>query len=112
MRYETIRTSVNIVAQWLARWTRFSVVKDSIPTTGRVVIALGKQFTYISLVHPSAKQVPGQRLLFVWLVGWFLNVLVNYKVILRTGPKTERLTILRAATRETELRDHDFCLSS
>ena len=27
------------------------------------------------------------------------------------GPKTERLTILRAATHETELGDHDFCLS-
>ena len=29
----------------------------------------------------------------------------------RTGPKTERLTILRAATQETEWGDHDFCLS-
>ena len=29
----------------------------------------------------------------------------------RTGPKTERLKILRAATHETELGDHDFCLS-
>ena len=27
------------------------------------------------------------------------------------GPKTERLTILRAATHETQLGDHDFCLS-
>ena len=43
------------------------------------------------------------------LVGWFLNVLVNYQVISRTGPKPERLTILRAATHETELGD--FCLS-
>ena len=34
---------------------------------------------------------------------WFLNVLVNYKAISRTGPKTERLTILRAATHEREL---------
>ena len=49
--------------------------------------------------------------LFVSLFGWFLNVLVNYKVISRTGPKTERLTILRAATHETELGDHDLCLS-
>ena len=46
-----------------------------------------------------------------WLVGWFLNVLVNYWVISRTGPKTERLTILRATTHETELGHHDFCLS-
>ena len=45
------------------------------------------------------------------LFVWSLNVLVNYKVISRTGPKTERLTILRAATHETELGDHDFCLS-
>ena len=45
------------------------------------------------------------------VVGWFLNVLVNYKVISRTGPKTERLTILRAATHETALGDYDFCLS-
>ena len=27
------------------------------------------------------------------LVGWLLNVVVNYWVISRTGPKTERLTI-------------------
>ena len=45
------------------------------------------------------------------LFVWFLNVLVNYEIISRTGPKTERLTIVRAATRETELGDHDFCLS-
>ena len=31
--------------------------------------------------------------------------------ISRTGPKTERLTILRTATHETERGDHDFCLS-
>ena len=47
----------------------------------------------------------------IWLVGWFLNVLVNNYVISRTGPKTECLTILRADTHETELGDHDFCLS-
>ena len=45
------------------------------------------------------------------LFVWFLNVLVNYKAISRTGPKTERLTILRAATHESELGDHNFCLS-
>ena len=45
------------------------------------------------------------------LFVWFLNVLVNYQVISRTGPKTEHLTILRAATHETELGDHDLCLS-
>ena len=47
----------------------------------------------------------------VWLFVWFLNVLVNYYAISRTGPKTERLTTLRAYTHETQLGDHDFCLS-
>ena len=46
----------------------------------------------------------------VWFV-WFLSVLVNNLAISRTRAKTERLTILRAATHETELGDHDFCLS-
>ena len=32
-------------------------------------------------------------------------------IISRTGPKTEGLTILRAATHDTELGDYDFCLS-
>ena len=49
--------------------------------------------------------------LFVWLVGWFLNSLINNLAISRTDPKTECLTILHAATHETELGDHDFCLS-
>ena len=49
------------MAQWLARRTRDPVVAGSIPTTAHVVIALGKQFTYISSVHPSAKRVPGYR---------------------------------------------------
>ena len=51
----------NSVAQWLARRTRDPAVAGSIPTTAHVVIALGKQFTYISSVHPSAKWVPGYR---------------------------------------------------
>ena len=60
----------------------------------------------------SWRQLP-QLIIFeiFFLFGWFLNVLVNYQVISRTGPKTERLTILRAATHETELGDHDFYLS-
>ena len=43
------------VAQWLACWTSDPAVSGPIPTTAPVVIALGKQFTYISSVHPSAK---------------------------------------------------------
>ena len=49
------------MAQWLARPTRDPAVAGSIPTTAHVVIALGKQFTYISSAHPSAKWVPGYR---------------------------------------------------
>ena len=40
-----------------------------------------------------------------------LNILFNNFAISRTSPKTECLTILRAATHETELGDHDFCIS-
>ena len=42
---------VGSVAQWLARRTRDPAVAGSIPITGHVVIALGKQFTYISSVQ-------------------------------------------------------------
>ena len=49
------------VAQSLACRTRDPAVAGSIPITAHVVIALGKQFTYISSVHPSAKWVPGYR---------------------------------------------------
>ena len=41
--------------------TRDPAVAGSIPTTAHVVIALGKQFTYISSVHPSAQWIPGYR---------------------------------------------------
>ena len=50
-------------------------------------------------------------MVILFCLVWFHNVLGNYKVIPRTGQKTERLTILRAATHETELGNHDFCLS-
>ena len=49
------------VGQWLARWICDPAVVGLIPTTSHVVIALGKQFTYISSVHQSAKWVPGYR---------------------------------------------------
>ena len=47
----------------------------------------------------------------ICLFVWFLNVLVSNKAISRTGSKTERLTILNAATHETEWGDHDYCPS-
>ena len=49
------------VAQWLARRTCDPAVAGSIPATTHFVIALAKQFTYISSVHPSAKWVAGHR---------------------------------------------------
>ena len=49
-------------------------------------------------------------LVFCLSVG-FLNVLVNNYAVSQKGPKKERLTNLRATTHETELGDHDFCLS-
>ena len=48
------------VVQWLARRTRDPAVAGPTPNTAHVVINFGKQFTYISSVHPSAKWVPGQ----------------------------------------------------
>ena len=49
--------------------------------------------------------------IFYCLFVWFLHILVDYFFILRTGPKTERLTGLGAAIHETELGVPDFCLS-
>ena len=49
------------MAQWLARQTSDAVVVSSIPLTAHVVIALGKQFTYIPSVGPSVKWVLGHR---------------------------------------------------
>ena len=48
--------------------------------------------------------------LFVCLVG-FLTSSSTTRLYRGRAPRQERLTILRAATHETELRDHDFCLS-
>ena len=47
---------------------------------------------------------------FVWLVG-FLTSSSTTRLYRGRAPRQERLTILRAATHETELGDHDFCLS-
>ena len=48
--------------------------------------------------------------MFVWLVG-FLTSSSTTRLYRGRAPRQERLTILRAATHETELGDHDFCLS-
>ena len=49
------------MAQWLARRARDPAVAGSIPTSAHVVIAIGKQFSYISSVHLSAKWVSSLR---------------------------------------------------
>ena len=48
--------------------------------------------------------------LFVCLVG-FLTSSSTTRLYRGRAPRQERLIILRAATHETELGDHDFCLS-
>ena len=48
--------------------------------------------------------------MFVWLVD-FLTSSSTTRLYRGRAPRQERLTILRAATHETELGDHDFCLS-
>ena len=46
----------------------------------------------------------------VCLVGFLVSSSTT-RLYRGRAPKTERLTILRAATHETELGDHGFCLS-
>ena len=46
----------------------------------------------------------------VWLVG-FLTSSSTTRLYRGRAPRQERLTILRAATHETELGDHGFCFS-
>ena len=48
--------------------------------------------------------------LFFCLFG-FLTSSSTTRLYRGRAPRQERLTILRAATHETELGDHDFCLS-
>ena len=50
------------------------------------------------------------KALFVCLFG-FLTSSSTTRLYRGRAPRQERLTILRAATHETELGDHDFCLS-
>ena len=50
------------------------------------------------------------EILFVCLFG-FLTSSSTTRLYRGLAPRQERLTILRAATHETELGDHDFCLS-
>ena len=49
--------------------------------------------------------------LFVCLVGFLTSSSTTTRLYRGRAPRQERLTILRAATHETELGDHDFCLS-
>ena len=60
------------------------------------------------VVKPSS--LSNFRSLFVCLFG-FLTSSSTTRLYRGRAPRQERLTILRAATHETELGDHDFCLS-
>ena len=48
--------------------------------------------------------------MIVWLVGWLVGPRQQLGYM-ADGPQDRASEILRAATRETELGDHDFCLS-
>ena len=73
---------------------------------------IGKQdkilSTKILMFHRSF--LARNEVLFVCLVG-FLTSSSTTRLYRGRAPRQERLTILRAATHETELGDHDFCLS-
>ena len=87
-----------------------SVCKYTIGIRG-IVLFFGNEFKTDATKSISGGKVTLLKFCLFCLFGWFLNVHFNYQVISRTGPKTEHLTIVRAATRETELGDHDVCLS-
>ena len=59
---------------------------------------------------PIAELPSGVFIFFVCLFG-FLTSSSTTRLYRGRAPRQERLTILRAATHETELGDHDFCLS-
>ena len=66
---------------------------------------------YSEIIVRNIKGQPGIRVGgFVCLFG-FLTSSSTTRLYRGRAPRQERLTILRAATHETELGDHDFCLS-
>ena len=60
--------------------------------------------------RPREMEIKSVTCLFVCLFG-FLTSSSTTRLYRGRAPRQERLTILRAATHETELGDHDFCLS-
>ena len=65
----------------------------------------------ISLTEPQLwEPLTVNVMRFVCLFG-FLTSSSTTRLYRGRAPRQERLTILRAATHETELGDHDFCLS-
>ena len=67
-------------------------------------------FYVTDLFHVYSKNLSLFVCLFVCLFG-FLTSSSTTRLYRGRAPRQERLTILRAATHETELGDHDFCLS-
>ena len=66
--------------------------------------------SYYTLFSPLSRRCSFQDKHFVCLFG-FLTSSSTTRLYRGRAPRQERLTILRAATHETELGDHDFCLS-
>ena len=85
---------------------------------GYMITSDGKCITEINKRIPTAKDafqklsliLKNRNISFVCLFG-FLTSSSTTRLYRGRAPRQERLTILRAATQETELGDHDFCLS-
>ena len=67
-------------------------------------LSFGHRSTKLFTIEEQAKFLVG------WLVG-FLTSSSTTRLYRGRAPRQERLTILRAATHETELGDHGFCFS-
>ena len=67
-------------------------------------------FTLYMIMYTLHIVVNSVALVVGWLFG-FLTSSSTTRLYRGRAARQERLTILRAATHETELGDHDFCLS-
>ena len=88
--------------------SNFSISKVSVIQSQAVISCQFQLFHFQGSVIQNLAVV--SVFVFVCLVG-FLTSSSTTRLYRGRAPRQERLTILRAATHETELGDHDFCLS-
>ena len=76
---------------------------------------VGSQYTLLSgrplHTHTHTQNIQRAFLFCLFCLFGFLTSSSTTRLYRGRAPRQERLTILRAATHETELGDHDFCLS-